>query len=48
MDNNNVDRKNTFGYKVGQLVANIFTACVAACISACLIALTVRFIMWMF
>ena len=48
MSNNNVDKKDTFGYKIGQLVANVFLTCIAACISACLIALTVRFIMWMF
>lgn len=40
--------KPNFANKLGQLVADIFIACIAACVSACAIALTVRFIMWLF
>lgn len=42
-----MDKKN-FGDKVGQFLANVFIACIAACLSACAIAVTIRFITWMF
>lgn len=43
-----MDTKNTFGAKVGQFLADVFIGCIAVCLSACAIALTVRFIMWLF
>ena len=43
-----MDKNKSFGGKVGTFVANVFIACIAACLSACAIAVTVRFIMWMF
>lgn len=38
----------TYGTKVGQFIANVFVGCIGACICAAAIALTVRFIMWVF
>ena len=43
-----MDKSKSVGTKVGELVANVFVGCVGVCISAVLIALTVRFIMWVF
>ena len=43
-----MDKENTFATKVGHFIANIFVACIAACVAACVIALTARFIMWLF
>ena len=43
-----MNKEKNFGSQVGKFVANVFVACVAACLSACVIALTVRFIMWIF
>lgn len=43
-----MDKEKTFGAKVGQLLAYVLVTCFAACVSACAIALTVRFISWMF
>lgn len=45
---NEKNTDKTFSAKMGQLIANIFIACVTACLSACLIALTVRFITMLF
>lgn len=44
----NMDKKNSFGTKVGRFLGNVFVACIAACLSAIAIAITVRFIVWMF
>lgn len=38
----------TFSEKVGRLVGNAFVVCIASCVVACAIALTVRFITWLF
>lgn len=43
-----MDKEKSFGAKMGQLIANVFVACIAACLSACAIAITVRFITWIF
>ena len=43
-----MENKNTFGTKAGQFVANMLVGCMAVCLSACAVALTVRFIMWLF
>ena len=43
-----MEGKNTFSTKVGQAVANVFVACIATCLAACAIAMTVRFIVWLF
>lgn len=42
------DPKKTFSEKMGQLIGTVFVACVAACLSAAMIALTVRFVTWIF
>ena len=44
----NMNTENSFSGKVGQFVANILVGCIGACLSACAVALTVRFIIWMF
>ena len=43
-----MDKENTFSKKLGRLVADVIVACIAACLSACAIALTVKFILWLF
>jgi tetrahydromethanopterin S-methyltransferase subunit G len=43
-----MEEKTSFGTKVGRFIGNLFVTCVAACFSAALIALTVRFIVWLF
>lgn len=43
-----MDNETSFGTKVGQFIGNVFVACLGACISAIAIALTVRFIIWVF
>jgi hypothetical protein len=43
-----MDKENTFGDKVCQAVGNILVGCISVCLAACAIALTVRFIMWLF
>ena len=43
-----MEKKETFSYKVGQLLASVLIGCIAACLSACAIAMTVRFITWLF
>ena len=43
-----MDKKNTFSAKMGQLVGCVLVACISACITAVAIALTVRFIAFLF
>lgn len=43
-----MDKKVSFGYRAGQFIANVFVACCTICVSAILIALTIRFIAWLF
>jgi hypothetical protein len=43
-----VEKKESFATKMGQFVANMTVACVAVCLSAFVIALTLRFIIWLF
>lgn len=43
-----MEKKDTFATKVGQFVAHAFVACIAACLTACAVALTIRFIAWLF
>jgi hypothetical protein len=43
-----MDKKDTFGNKLGKFVANVVVACLAVCLSACFVALTLRFITWLF
>ena len=47
-ENDMSNNETSFASKIGQLVANLFVGCIATCIGACLVALTVRFIMWLF
>lgn len=43
-----INSEKTFSEKMGRLIGTVFVACVAACLSAVMIALTVRFIDWIF
>lgn len=43
-----MNEKVSFGTKVGRFVGNLFVICLATCISAIAIALTARFILWLF
>lgn len=43
-----MNKERSFSSKLGQIVADIFVGCLAACVSAVAIALTVRFIIWLF
>lgn len=42
-----MDNKN-FGYLVGKTLGGIFLTCIAACLAAIFIALTIKFIGWIF
>ena len=51
MDNetiNKVTNETSFGSKVGRFIGHLFAARVATCISAVMVALTIRFIVWLF
>lgn len=43
-----MEKEKSFGYKTGRFLANVLIACVTTCLSAVAIALTVRFIMFLF
>lgn len=43
-----MEKDNTYSAKVGRFIANVFVGCIAACICAVAVALTVRFVMWVF
>ena len=43
-----MDKENSISTKVGRALGHIFAGCVATCLCACAIALTIRFIMWIF
>lgn len=40
--------KKSVGYIIGQILGGVLVACVAACIGGVAIALTSKFIMWLF
>lgn len=40
--------KDTLSYKLGTFLSNIILICGSACIAAVMIALTVKFVMWLF
>lgn len=43
-----MSKENTFSSKLGKIVADAFVACLATCVAAVAIALTTRFIIWLF
>lgn len=43
-----MNKDHNFSSKLGQIVADVFVGCLAACVTAVAIALTVRFIVWLF
>ena len=43
-----MSNKESFATKCGRWLGSLFIGCIAACLSAILIALTVRFVMWIF
>ena len=43
-----MNKERNFSSKLGQIVADIVIGCLAACVSAVAIALTIRFIVWLF
>lgn len=43
-----MEKKDNYSAKVGRFIGNVFVSCLAACICAIAIALTVRFITWIF
>lgn len=43
-----MNKEKTFGAKIGQFLGAVFITCIAACLSAIAIALTVRFIAFLF
>lgn len=43
-----MDKENNFSRKLGHFVADAFVTCLAACVVALAVALTMRFIMWLF
>ena len=45
MDN---EKNESFANKMGRFMGNTLVACIAICLSACMIALTMRFVMWLF
>lgn len=45
MDN---EKNENFANKMGRFMGNTLVACIAICLSACMIALTMRFVMWLF
>lgn len=42
------ENNNSFGYYAGQAIAGIIAACIAACIGGICIALTIKFLGWIF
>ena len=42
------NKENNFGRKMGQFMGNVFVAYIAVCLSACMVALTLRFITFLF
>ncbi len=45
---NNTEKKENFGTKMGYLIGSVFVGCMALCLCACMVAATVTFVMWIF
>lgn len=45
MDN---EKEKNFCAKIGEFMSTLFVTCIAVCLGACMIALTLRFITWLF
>lgn len=43
-----MNQKNKFGYIVGQITAAILLSCTALCLSGIAVALTIKFLTWIF
>lgn len=43
-----MEKDKTCGAKIGQFLGSLFACCIGACICAAAVALTIRFIMWVF
>jgi hypothetical protein len=43
-----MDNKNTFGYKLGQILGGVVLGSVALCIASVVVALTLKFMAWIF
>lgn len=42
------DNKKTIGYVIGTILSATLIACLAACVGSVAVALTAKFIMWLF
>lgn len=42
------DNKKSVGYIIGTVLSAVLIACLAACIGSVAVALTAKFIMWLF
>ena len=42
------DEKKTFSYYVGRALGCIFATCIGVCIAAVVVAMTVKFVGWIF
>ena len=46
--NNEKEKEKSFSAKLGEFMAILFVTCIAVCLGACAVALTLRFISFLF